>query len=190
MATLGYARVSTSTQDLEIQRHALAEAGCDRVFAETVSGRSSARPALDELIAYARTGDVVVVTSLDRLGRSLKDLTTLAALFDSAGIQLRSLREGIDTTGPTGRLVFGIFAAFAEFEAELIAERTRAGLVHARRRGSAIGRPTVLTDRVLADIARLSSEAWDVPAIAELLRISEASVRRGRRMLREAADPA
>lgn len=143
---LGYARVSTQDQNLALQRDALAAAGCGKLFEETASGSSARLPAREELLAYARPGDVVVVWRLDRLGRSVRDLVDVVSVLADRGVGLRSLREAIDTTSPAGRLTFHFFAALAEFEAELVRERTRAGLAAARQRGRAPGRRPALND--------------------------------------------
>jgi DNA invertase Pin-like site-specific DNA recombinase len=132
---LGYARVSTTDQQPQLQVDALQRAGCYRVFVETASGARSDRPALAQLLDQLRPGDTLVVWKLDRLGRSLRHLVdTITGLADR-GIGLRSLQEAIDTTTPGGKLVFHVFAALAEFERDLIRERTTAGLVAARDRG-------------------------------------------------------
>jgi DNA invertase Pin-like site-specific DNA recombinase len=140
---LGYARISTGEQHPDLQVDALKAAGCYRVFADTASGALAARPALDQVLDQLRPGDTLVVWKLDRLGRSLRHLvdTTTTTLADR-GIGFRSLQESIDTTTPSGKLVFHIFAALAEFERDLIRERTSAGLAAARARGRTGGRPT------------------------------------------------
>ena len=143
---IGYARVSTDDQKLGLQRDELGAAGCDRIFEEKHSATRGPLPARDELLAFARGGDVVVVWKLDRLGRSLRDLVELVATLGERCIELRSLREAIDTTTAAGKLTFHVFAALAEMEAEVMRERTRAGLVAARRRGTKLGRPRALTD--------------------------------------------
>jgi DNA invertase Pin-like site-specific DNA recombinase len=136
---LGYARISTGDQRPDLQVDALKGAGCYRVFVDTASGTLAARPALDQVLDQLRPGDTLVVWKLDRLGRSLRHLVdTIAALADR-GVGFRSLQESIDTTTPGGKLVFHIFAALAEFERDLIRERTSAGLVAARARGRTAG---------------------------------------------------
>ena len=143
---LGYARISTQDQNLALQRDALTTAGCDRLFEDTASGSSRRLAARQDLLDYARPDDVVVVWRLDRLGRSLRDLVDVVATLGERGVGLRSLGEAIDTTSPTGRLTFHLFAALAQFEAELVRERTRAGLAAARRRGKTPGRRRTLDD--------------------------------------------
>ena len=136
---IGYARVSTEDQRLDLQRQALRDAGCERIFEDTAGGAAE-RPALREALAQLRAGDTLVVWRLDRLGRSLKDLIAHAESLRTQGVGLRSLKEAIDTDSSTGQLVFHIFGALAEFERALIRERTRAGLDAARARGRVGGR--------------------------------------------------
>jgi DNA invertase Pin-like site-specific DNA recombinase len=142
---IGYARVSTKDQSLDLQVDALRDAGCEQVFQEVASGAKTARPALDDLLSRLRAGDVLVIWKLDRLGRSLKHLVTLTAELMEREVGLVSLNDPIDTTTPQGRLVFNIFASLAEFERELIRERTQAGLKAARARGRKGGRPKGLS---------------------------------------------
>ncbi len=146
---VGYARVSTRDQDRELQLRELRAAGCERIFEETASGARADRPRLAEALDYARPGDVLVVWRLDRLGRSLRDLIDLVNLLAGKGIGLRSLRESWDTTTPGGKLVFHVFGALAEFERDLIRERTQAGLEAARARGRKGGRKPKLDRRKL-----------------------------------------
>jgi len=141
---IGYARVSTEDQKLDLQHDALRATGCERIFDEKISGTRSRLPARDELLEYARAGDVVVVWKLDRLGRSLRDLVDVVIMLKDHGVGLRSLHESIDTTTATGKLTFHLFAALAEFESDLVRERTRAGLEAARSRGAKLGRPLSL----------------------------------------------
>jgi DNA invertase Pin-like site-specific DNA recombinase len=141
---IGYARVSTRDQNAALQRDALAAAGCGRIYSDTASGAKAERPELERMLADARPGDVVVIWKLDRLGRSLRHLLEIAAGLSGRGVGLQSLNDPIDTTTAQGRLVFGIFASLAEFERELIRERTQAGLSSARARGRLGGRPAGL----------------------------------------------
>lgn len=143
---IGYARVSTFEQNASLQIDALNEAGCKRIFQDRVSGAKADRPGLHEAIEYLRTGDSLVVWRLDRLGRSLKHLIETVAVLEAKGIGFQSLQESIDTTTSGGRLIFHIFGALAEFERNLIRERTMAGLAAARARGRRGGRPKALTD--------------------------------------------
>ena len=137
---IGYARVSTDDQNLDLQRDALQQAGCERVFEDTASGANAERVGLVALMEVLRAGDTVVIWRMDRLGRSLKDLIALVERLEAVGVGLRSLQEKIDTTSSGGRLVFHLFGALAEFERNLIRERTQAGLTAARARGRHGGR--------------------------------------------------
>lgn len=141
---IGYARVSTDDQNLELQRDALALAGCQRVYEDRDSAAKAERPGLLLALEVLREGDVLVVWRLDRLARSLKDLMALADRLDALGAGLRSLQEGIDTASSGGRLLFHLFGALAEFERNLLRERTQAGLAAARARGRLGGRPKAL----------------------------------------------
>lgn len=138
---IGYARVSTAEQHLDVQRRALNQAGCDRIVEESVSGATRDRPGLARVMDMVREKDAVVVWRLDRLGRSLSHLIALAREIESRGAALVSLTEALDTASPGGRLVFHVFAALAEFERDIIRERTMAGLLAARARGRMGGRP-------------------------------------------------
>ncbi len=138
---IGYARVSTKDQSLSMQVEALIAAGCDKIHEEIASGAKTARPVLDEILRNLREGDTVVIWKLDRLGRNLSNLIDLAATLMEKKVGLLSLNDPIDTTTAQGRLIFGFFASLAEFERELIRERTQAGLKSARARGRKGGRP-------------------------------------------------
>ena len=178
--TFGYARVSTTEQDEALQRDALAAAGVTMMFVDKVPGALQHRPALDELLGQLRAGDTVVVWRLDRLGRSLRNLIDLVGELQQRGVGLRSLTEQIDTTTPNGKLIFHLFAALAEFERDLIRERTVAGLAAARARGRHGGRPSVWTPERLATArAMYESGQHDVATIARVLGMSRASVYRG-----------
>lgn len=144
---IGYARVSTADQNLDLQFNALTDYGCATIYQEKISGKNSDRPELKNLLATLRKGDQVVVWKLDRLGRSLRDLVDLVAVFDEIGVNFVSLHDHIDTTTATGRFTFNIFASLAEFEREIIRERTKAGLIAARARGKKGGRPSGLSPR-------------------------------------------
>jgi DNA invertase Pin-like site-specific DNA recombinase len=176
---LGYARVSTTDQQPHLQVDALQRAGCYRIFTETASGARSDRPTLEQLLDQLRPGDTLVVWNLDRLGRSLRHLVDTVTGLAARGIGFRSLQEAIDTTTPGGKLVFHVFAALAEFERDLVRERTTAGLAAARARGRHGGRPSVMTThkvRVAQQMYR--SGQYTVAAIATTLGVSRASVYR------------
>lgn len=141
---IGYARVSTIDQNVQLQIDALKEAGCERFYEDKISGVKFERPGLNQALHVARSGDVLVVWRLDRLGRSLKDLIVTVEILQSQGIELQSLHEGITTNSSGGKLVFHLFGALAEFERELIRERSQAGIEAARARGIVGGRRKAL----------------------------------------------
>ena len=155
MSVVGYARVSTIEQNPALQHDALTAAGAVRIFTDHASGATTARPQLGAALDFLRSGDVLAVWRIDRLGRSVADLVSLVGDLEARGVQFRSITEAIDTTTPGGELVFHIFAALAQMERRLISERTRAGLAAARARGRRGGRPTVMTPDKLAAAASL-----------------------------------
>ena len=176
---IGYARVSTADQALESQLDALKAAGCERIFAEKTSGAGQRRPQLDRMLEQLRTGDVVVVHRYDRLARSLADLLAIVRKIEEAGVGFRSLAEAVDTTTPTGQLVFHVFASIAEFERARIRERTREGLKAARARGRIGGRPRSLTAEQRAEVRKLrNDEGRAVAELARLFRVSPQTIRR------------
>jgi DNA invertase Pin-like site-specific DNA recombinase len=176
---LGYARVSTTDQQPQLQVDALTAAGCYRVFTETASGGRTDRPTLAHVLDQLRPGDTLVVWKLDRLGRSLRHLVDTVTGLAERGVGFRSLQEAIDTTTPGGKLVFHVFAALAEFERDLIRERTSAGLAAARARGRHGGRPSVLTGhKVRVAQEMYASGQYTVAAIAKTLGVSRASIYR------------
>ncbi|WP_374962226.1 recombinase family protein [Spongiibacter tropicus] len=152
---IGYARVSTADQQTDLQLDALNRAGCEKVYQENVSSVSKARPQLEECIRSLRSGDTLVVWRLDRLGRSLKDLVTIIGELEDRGIGFQSLTESIDTTTAGGRLIFHIFGSLAEFERNLIRERTVAGLAAARARGRKGGRKPKMTPQDIRKAAAM-----------------------------------
>lgn len=171
---IGYARVSTLEQDVSLQVDALQQAGCERIFQDKISGAKAERPGLQEALNYARKGDSIVVWRLDRLGRSLKHLIETVGQLEEQGIGFRSLQESIDTTTSGGRLIFHIFGALAEFERNLIRERTIAGLEAARARGRLGGRPRKLDAKKTELAYQLYDEkSYAVKEICQLLGISK-----------------
>src|SRR4029434_5299820 len=138
---IGYARVSTHDQTLALQQDALTQAGCERLFTDTASGAKADRPGLEEALSHIRSGDTLVVWKLDRLGRSLPHLIETITRLQERGIGFKSLTEQIDTTTSGGKLIFHVFGALAEFERDVIRERTQAGLIAARARGRHGGHP-------------------------------------------------
>jgi DNA invertase Pin-like site-specific DNA recombinase len=174
---LGYARVSTTDQDLALQLAALRAAGCERTFEEKASGAKEDRPELARLLGHARKGDVLVVWKLDRLARSLKQLVLVLEDLGKRGIGFRCLAPAIDTTTPEGRLLYSITGAFAEFEREIISQRTRAGLKAALARGRKGGRPKSLdADDIAKARAMLRDPTISVAAIAKLLGVSRVTI--------------
>lgn len=174
---LGYARVSTDDQNLDLQRDALNGVGCERLFEDRLSAVRGDRPGLQLLLEVARSGDTVIVWRLDRLARSLKDLISLVERLEASGIGLKSLREYIDTTSSGGRLVFHLFGALAEFERTLIRERTRAGLAAARARGRKGGRPKLLDADQRALALRLYQERQHpIADICRMMGISKSTL--------------
>jgi DNA invertase Pin-like site-specific DNA recombinase len=179
MALVGYARVSTHEQETSLQQDALEAAGCERIFADRASGALAERPELARALEYARQGDTLVVWRLDRLGRSLRDLIETVTALGERGVGFRSLTESIDTTTPGGRLVFHVFAALAEFERDLIRERTQAGLSAARARGRRGGRPPAMSgEQVAVARAMYDSHEHTTAKIAEVLGVSRATLYR------------
>jgi len=155
---VGYARVSTGEQKLDLQRDALQEAGCERIYEEKTSGAAKERPELEKCLEALRDGDTLVVWRLDRLGRSLKDLVSKMEKLEERGADFVSLTEGIDTTTAQGKLTFHIFGALAEFERELSRERTMAGLRAARERGRVGGRPPALDEEDIPEVQALMKD--------------------------------
>ena len=155
---IGYARVSTAEQSLDLQLDALRQAACDRVFQDRQSGAVTRRPGLDDTLSHLRAGDTLVVWKLDRLGRTVRQLVTFVEDLQGNGIAFRSLTDGIDTTTPAGRFFFHVMAALAEMERDLLRERTRAGLVAAKARGREGGRPPKLSDEQIAHAERLMTD--------------------------------
>jgi DNA invertase Pin-like site-specific DNA recombinase len=185
---IGYARVSTGHQSLDAQLDALSNAGVsnERIYSDKLSGSGlrSERPGFMALLDYVRTGDVIIVTGIDRLGRSASEvMTTIKELWDK-GIHIRSLREGIDTSNATGRMIAGVFASLAELELELQRERKAASRAARKARGMPTGRPKALTKEQTALVKRMRNANEPVPTIAETLGVSRATVYR---VLKESA---
>jgi DNA invertase Pin-like site-specific DNA recombinase len=169
---IGYARVSTSDQRLDLQQNALQAAGCERVFTDRVSGAKTERPGLTAALEACRAGDVLVVWKLDRLGRSLAHLVETIQGLAGRGIGFRSLQEQLDTTTSGGKLIFHLFAALAEFERDLI-QRTAAGLSAARARGRKGGRPKGVDEKKRkAALALKRDPQYSIKEICEIVGIS------------------
>ena len=175
---VGYARVSTDLQNFDLQLDALGDAGVARVYSDTGSGSLKHRPELDACIDYLRAHDTLVVWRLDRLGRGLKHLIELVEHLHQREIGFRSLTEQIDTTTPAGRLQFHLFGALAEFEREIIRERTRAGLAAARARGRNGGRPVLLTPEKVAAAEAMRAGGQPIAQIARVLGVHRATLYR------------
>ena len=179
---IGYARVSTSDQTLNLQKDALEHIGCSKIFTDTISGSTTERQGLDAALAYVREGDTLVVWRLDRLGRSLKHLIETITALNNRKIGFKSITENIDTTTSGGKLIFHIFGALAEFERDIIKERTKAGLNASRARGRLGGRPKAKTLNTPKRVAMAQSLYDDknnsIDDICKTLNISRATLYR------------
>ena len=175
---IGYARVSTQEQSLDLQKDALVKCGCTEIFEDTISGAKSERPGLEKLLKYVRPGDTLVVWKLDRLGRSLKHLIELVQLFQERNVGFQSIQENIDTTTASGKLFLHIFGALAEFERELIRERTLAGLKSAANRGRKGGRPRAMDEKKIEQARALHRSKIAISEICRTLGISKGTLYR------------
>jgi DNA invertase Pin-like site-specific DNA recombinase len=175
---IGYARVSTDEQNLDLQRDAMTRAGCERVFEDKLSSVAKERPGLDSALQFARAGDTLVVWKLDRLGRTVKGLIELVDRLQGCKVEFRSLTESIDTSTAQGRMFFHVIAAFAQMERDLIRERTRAGLDAARTRGCRGGRKPVMTPSKKDAATQLLAGGTAPRVVAENLGVSLATLYR------------
>lgn len=176
---IGYARVSTHEQNLDLQIDDLNKAGCERIYTDKISGSKSSRPELDDMLKHLRSGDTVVVWKLDRLGRSIKHLIELSEQLQSRDVALESIQDKIDTSTASGRLYFNMMASLAEFERDLIRERTRAGLEAAKARGRQGGRPVLLKDEKLARAKELyEAKQLSIKEICSMTGVSKATLYR------------
>lgn len=176
---VGYARVSTGEQNLDLQIDALKEADCEKIFTDKISGTKADRPGLSKALDHLREGDTLVIWKLDRFGRSLKDLVMKVESLDNRGIQFQSLTEKIDTTSAVGKLHFHLFGALAEFERDIISERTMAGLRSARARGRHGGRPKIMTDKKLKMAQTLiESKEHTIKEICKIIGVSRSTLYR------------
>lgn len=180
---IGYARVSTADQNLDLQIDALEHAGCSQIFFDKASGTKTDRPELQKALDACQTGDTVVVWKLDRLGRSLQHLIAVVTTLNEKGIGFRTVCDGIDTTTSSGKLVFHIFAALAEFERNLIRDRTLAGLRAANQRGRKGGRPQAMTPERVAVAKKLFEAGANLQDVATLLGVSKSTLWRYQRKL-------
>ena len=176
MPDIGYARVSTSDQELALQEDALKKIGCQKIFTDHASGAKTDRPGMKQALAYVREGDVLVVWKFDRLGRSLPHLVETVTDLNERGIGLRSLTENIDTTTPGGRLIFHVFGALAAFERDLVTERTKAGLAAALARGRQGGRRPVVTPAKLLRARSMIADGLNVREAATRLKIGKTAL--------------
>ncbi|WP_113525201.1 recombinase family protein [Staphylococcus aureus] len=177
---IGYARVSTGLQNLNLQEDRLNQYGCEKIFSDHISGSKSKRPGLDKAIEFTRSGDTIVVWRLDRLGRNMEDLITLVNELNNRGVSFHSLEENItmDKSSSTGQLLFHLFAAFAEFERNLILERSSAGRIAARARGRYGGRPEKLNKQDLTLLKTLYDNGTPIKTIAEQWKVSRTTIYR------------
>ncbi|MBK4047708.1 recombinase family protein [Staphylococcus aureus] len=187
---IGYARVSTGLQNLNLQEDRLNAYGCEKIFSDHISGSKSKRPGLDKAIEFARSGDTIVVWRLDRLGRNMEDLITLVNELNERGVSFHSLEENItmDKSSSTGQLLFHLFAAFAEFERNLILERSSAGRIAARARGRYGGRPEKLNQKDLNLLKTLYDNGTPIKTIAEQWQVSRTTIYRYLNKLEEKED--
>lgn len=176
MATIGYVRISTGEQDTALQLDALNKAGCEKIFEDHASGVRTDRPGLAQALAYAREGDTIIVWKLDRLGRSMKHLIEIITDLDGKGVGFRSMTENIDTTTPGGRLVFHLFGALAQFERDLIRERTRAGLKAAEDRGRRGGRQAAVTPEKLGKARQYMASGLNVREAAARVKVGKTAL--------------
>lgn len=176
---IGYARVSTEDQNLDLQNDALKQAGCDKIIEEKASGAKTDRTGLEEALSYLRKGDTLVVWKLDRLGRSLQHLIQVVNQLREKDIYFRSIQESLDTSSSGGKLIFHIFGALAEFERDVIRDRTMAGLAAARARGRVGGRPKIMTDKKV-HLAKtlLADHTNTIDYVCETLGVSRATLYR------------
>lgn len=182
--TFGYARVSTTDQNTDTQIEALQKFGCDRIFQEKITGMATQRPALDELLSLVRSGDTIVVSRFSRLGRSRDHLISLIGELANRGVIFKALDLGIDSATPSGKLVIGIFAALAEYDREMILEKTRAGQLLAKAKGKHVGRPAGVDSEKYGKVKKLLDRGLSIPEIVEVTGVSLASVKRYRKAIK------
>ena len=182
---IGYARVSTEEQSLNLQLDSLKKYGCEVIFEEKLSGKTKNRPKLQEMIKTLRKGDKVVIYKLDRLGRSTKDLIELSELLNQKEVELVSVVDQLDTSNPMGRFFFKVMASLAELERDILSERTKAGLNASRARGKVGGRPKIKSDKIDLAIKLYNSKMYSVKKIGKITGISISSIYRNLRTFSE-----
>ena len=176
---IGYARVSTQDQNLDLQNDALKAAGCENIYTDKMSGSKKNRPGLEEILGFIRKGDTLVVWRLDRLGRSLKHLIQVLNQLDERGVYFKSIQESLDTSTPGGKLIFHVFGALAEFERDIIKERTLAGIAAARARGRKGGRPRKLSKKQVEMAKKLKDDPTiPIEEICKTMGVSKATLHR------------
>lgn len=184
---IGYARVSTNQQNCALQIKALKEYGCEKIYTEKISGKWSDRPELNDLIKFIREGDTLIVWKLDRLGRSLQHLVKVVNELNEKKVNIVSLQEHLDTSSPTGKLVFHLFCALAEFERENIVERSQAGLAIARTKGIQLGRPKLISPEIQPQFEKLAiNDDINVTEKCKILNISRMTYYRSKKNLKPA----
>lgn len=174
----GYARVSTVDQNLDRQKDALITYGIDKMYCEKISGTKKSRPELDTMLSDLEEGDTIVIESLSRLGRSVKNLAELMELFNAKNVRLISLKETIDTTSSTGKLLFAILSSLAQFERDVLVERTNEGLKAARARGRVGGRPKTDETVVKKAVALYNTKQYSIKEITDLTGVSKSTLYR------------
>jgi DNA invertase Pin-like site-specific DNA recombinase len=175
---VGYARVSTQDQNLQLQIDQLEKYGCERIFQEKITTRKKERPQLEEMLKILRKGDKVVVYKLDRISRSTKHLIELSEHFENEGVQFVSIQDNIDTTTPMGRFFFRVMASISELERDIISERTRSGLESARKRGRNGGRPPVQSKKIDTALKMYHSKEYSIKEIVDATGVSQATLYR------------
>ncbi|QKJ87405.1 recombinase family protein [Paramixta manurensis] len=173
---IGYIRVSTNEQNTDLQRIALECSGCEQIYEDKISGKSTNRPGLNKMLRALKEGDTLVVWKLDRLGRSMRHLVALTGELHERGVNFRSLTDSIDTATPMGRFFFHIMGALAEMERELIVERTRAGLAAAREKGRIGGRQRIMTTEVVEKARRMFANGATLQQVALVLEVAVKTV--------------
>lgn len=175
---IGYARVSTKDQNLQLQVDRLETYGCERIFQEKITTKKKERPELEEMLKIIRPGDKVVVYKLDRISRSTKHLIELSERFENEGVQFVSLQDNIDTTTPMGRFFFRVMASISELERDIVSERTRSGLESARKRGRNGGRPPVQGKKIDTALKMYHSKEYSIKEIVNTTGVSQATLYR------------